>query len=34
VLFHTFAGKVMLVSSVVLEVVGFVWMWRTVKIDA
>jgi tight adherence protein B len=34
VLFHTFAGKVMLVGGIVLELVGFVWMWRTVKIDA
>ena len=34
VLFHTFAGKVMLVTGIVLELVGFFWMWRTVKIDA
>ncbi len=34
VLFHTFPGKVMLVTGIVLEVVGFFWMWRTVKIDA
>ena len=34
VLFHTFAGKIMLVGGIVLEIVGFVWMWHTVKIDA
>ena len=34
VLFHTFPGKVMLVGGIVLELVGFFWMWRTVKIDA
>ena len=34
VLFHTLAGKVMLVGGLVLELVGFFWMWRTVKIDA
>jgi tight adherence protein B len=34
VLFHTTAGKVMLVGGLVLEIVGFYWMFRTVKIDA
>lgn len=33
VLFHTYGGKVMLVGGMVLEVVGFYWMYRTVKID-
>ena len=34
VLFNTSAGKIMLIGGIVLELVGFVWMWRTVKIDA
>ncbi len=34
VLFHTSAGKVMLIGGMVLEIVGFYWMYRTVKIDA
>jgi tight adherence protein B len=34
VLFHTFPGKVMLIGGLVLEIVGFLWMWHTVKIDA
>ncbi len=34
VLFHTTAGKVMLVGGLVLEILGFYWMFRTVKIDA
>ena len=33
VLFHTLAGKVMLVGGLVLQIVGFFWMYRTVKID-
>jgi tight adherence protein B len=33
VLFHTFGGKVLLVIGMVLEIVGFYWMYRTVKID-
>lgn len=33
VLFHTTAGKVMLVGGLVLAVVGFFWMYRTVKIE-
>jgi tight adherence protein B len=34
VLFHSTGGKVMLVTGLVLELVGFFWMFRTVKIDA
>ena len=34
VLFHTFPGKVMLIGGLVREIVGFLWMWHTVKIDA
>jgi tight adherence protein B len=34
VLFHSTAGKVMLVGGLVLEIAGFYWMYRTVKIDA
>ena len=34
VLFHHTAGKVMLVGGMILEIVGFYWMYRTVKIDA
>lgn len=33
VLFHTFAGKCMLVGGLVLAVAGFYWMYRTVKIE-
>lgn len=33
VLFHTFGGKVLLIGGMVLEVVGFFWMYKTVKID-
>lgn len=34
VLFHTQAGKIALVSGLVLQLVGFFWMYRTVKIEA
>lgn len=33
VLFHTFAGKVMVVGALLLQIVGFYWMYRTVKIE-
>ena len=33
VLFDTFGGKVLLVVGMVLEIVGFYWMYRTVKIE-
>jgi len=32
-LFHTSAGRVMLVAGLVLQLVGFYWMYRTVKIE-
>ncbi len=32
-LFHTFPGKVMLVGGLLLQVVGFFWMYRVVKIQ-
>lgn len=33
VLFHTTAGKVMLIGGLVLALFGFFWMYRTVKIE-
>lgn len=33
VLFHTAPGRIMLVGGLVLIVVGFYWMYKTVKID-
>ncbi len=33
VLFQTFAGKVMLLGSLVLQIIGFYWMYRIVKIE-
>ena len=33
VLFQTFAGKVMLLGSLVLQIVGFYWMYRIVNIE-
>jgi Flp pilus assembly protein TadB len=32
-LFHSFPGKVMLVGGLVLQVIGFYWMYRIVKIE-
>jgi Flp pilus assembly protein TadB len=32
-LFHSFAGKVMLVAGLLLQVIGFFWMYRIVKIE-
>jgi tight adherence protein B len=32
-LFHSLPGKAMLVGGLVLQVVGFIWMYRIVKID-
>jgi Flp pilus assembly protein TadB len=34
VLFHTEAGKIALVGSLLLQLAGFFWMYRTVKIEA
>lgn len=33
ILFHTQAGKVALLASVMLQLFGFLWMYRTVKIE-
>lgn len=33
ILFHTQAGKVALLASVMLQLLGFLWMYRTVKIE-
>ena len=33
VLFQSFAGKVMLVGALLLQVIGFFWMYRIVKIE-
>ncbi len=32
-LFHSFGGKVMLVGGLVLQLIGFYWMYRIVKIE-
>jgi Flp pilus assembly protein TadB len=33
VLFQTFAGKVLLLGSLLLQIVGFYWMYRIVNIE-